>query len=270
MSTVQPERTVTPTPACGTYVSGSGPMSYPCTLPRSHRENGPEDDREPCYAMESAGSVRLWQAWRERQDARDREALSSVSPMIECPGCGDRTLALDYEAQQGECRSCGVKVPFQKDPEPEPTSEQAERANPEPIKQREGDQRLPDGGMDCVQDRVIADMEESKRVGIERYGDTLHTFNGRRGFVDIHDEVRDLFVYLTQMRMEAEADRETLVEVVKGAFKQERRRWLVEISNDPERWHDKTEQGPKAERLAEIAVDRIMGWVVGQQQGRRG
>lgn len=107
--------------------------------------------------------------------------------------------------------------------------------------------------MDCVQDRVIADMEESKRVGIERYGDTLHTFNGRRGFVDIHDEARDLFVYLTQMRMEAEADRETLIKVVAEALRSE----LPEIGEVLAR---------RGEHIAEIAVDRIMGWVVAERQ----
>lgn len=98
--------------------------------------------------------------------------------------------------------------------------------NTEPTKQREGDQTLPDGGGDCVQDEALAalgaamhQMQESKRVGQERYGSVLRTFNGRRGIRDVLEEARDLFVYLTQVEMEVRADeselRQVIVEVLK-------------------------------------------------------
>lgn len=72
---------------------------------------------------------------------------------------------------------------------------------------------LPTGDGECVQDRIIAAMQESKRVGLERYGTTLRTFNGRRGIQDIVEEARDLFVYLTQLQMESEANQERLREL---------------------------------------------------------
>lgn len=124
----------------------------------------------------------------------------------------------------------------------------------EPTKQREGDQVLPSGAGACVQDRVIADMEESKRVGLERYGSVLKTFNGRRSIQDVHEEVRDLFVYLTQIRMEAEATREELIEVVKDALiqHQEDRYGVVIPELD-------------IEDAATVAVDRILGHVVGKE-----
>jgi hypothetical protein len=83
-----------------------------------------------------------------------------------------------------------------------------------PSKSREGDQRLPDGAGECVQDRVIAEMQESKKVGLQRYGSTLKTFNGRRGVQDIQEEARDLFIYLTQLRMESETNRDVIIRLV--------------------------------------------------------
>ena len=130
--------------------------------------------------------------------------------------------------------------------------------NPEPTKQRQGDQPLPKPGQVCVQDLVIEEMRESKRVGMERYGSTLQTFNGRRSFLDLAEEARDLHVYARQIRAEAEADRETLTKVVTEAL-------LPKIAG--------AFQGDTgrlvAQEFAEIAVDAIMGWVVGQDQRRR-
>lgn len=87
-----------------------------------------------------------------------------------------------------------------------------------PTKQRPGDQPLPSGAGECVQDRIIAAMEESKAVGTERYGTTLRTFNGRRGLQDAAEEARDLYVYLTQLQMESEARKEELVQVAAEAL----------------------------------------------------
>ncbi len=124
----------------------------------------------------------------------------------------------------------------------------------DPTKQREGDQALPKPGQQCVQDLVIAEMEESKRVGMERYGSTLQTFNARRSIQDVAEEVRDLHVYLTQVRAESETDRDTLVKVV------------LETMTAKDHMDD-CGSGWR-EEFAEIAVDTIMGWVVGQTMGR--
>lgn len=116
---------------------------------------------------------------------------------------------------------------------------------PLPTKVRQGDQPLPHPGKQCVQDLIIDEMEESKRVGLERYGSTLQTFNGRKTIQDVAEEVRDLHVYLKQVEAEAAATRETLIDVVAKAYHPE----------------------PDGEDIAnaEIAVDAIMGWVVGNR-----
>lgn len=119
-----------------------------------------------------------------------------------------------------------------------------------PTKQRVGDQALPSGGGACVQDLVIAEMEESKRVGLERYGSVLRTFNGRKGWQDVAEEARDLHVYATMLAEEARATRATLVQQVFEAIQAEG----VPVEDDDEAWHS---------HLAEVAVDRIMGWVLG-------
>lgn len=120
----------------------------------------------------------------------------------------------------------------------------------EPTKQREGDQQLPDGGVECVQDRIIEEMEESKRVGMVRYGSVLHTFNGRNSLLDAAEEARDLHVYLTQIRMEAEATRDQLEVVVTSRIGPLLAAWGAD------------DEGIAG--IASVAVDAVMGWVTGQ------
>lgn len=117
-----------------------------------------------------------------------------------------------------------------------------------PTKQREGDQVLPKAGVDCVQDVVIEAMLESKRVGTERYGQPLMTFNGRKGLQDIVEEARDFFVYGTMLLREAEADRSTLVNAVAQAIRAADGNHTL-----------------GAGALAEVAVDTVMGWVIAQR-----
>ena len=45
---------------------------------------------------------------------------------------------------------------------------------------------------------VIADMQERRRLGIERYGTPLQSGNGRDALVDAYQEALDLCVYLRQ------------------------------------------------------------------------
>lgn len=96
-----------------------------------------------------------------------------------------------------------------------------------PTKQRPGDQQLPTGGGQCVQDAAIASLEaaiyqlqQSKKVGQERYGSVLKTFNGRRGIQDVLEEARDLFVYLTQVSLEVDASADDLKKAVIEALEQ--------------------------------------------------
>lgn len=120
-----------------------------------------------------------------------------------------------------------------------------------PTKQREGDQRLPAGGDLPVQDWIIAQMEESKRVGVERYGQPLMTFDSRLNIRDLAEELRDAYVYISKLQMMAEADRGTLLRVVTQR---------MEALNGA-RYPLTTEQ------VAEAAVDAVLDWVLVQKIG---
>ncbi len=75
-----------------------------------------------------------------------------------------------------------------------------------PLKFREGDQPLPvktDGP--AIQDLVIADIEERKRLGLKRYGSLLKANNGRDALLDAYQEALDLAMYLKQEIEERDA-----------------------------------------------------------------
>lgn len=70
----------------------------------------------------------------------------------------------------------------------------------EPTKQRPGDQPLPvSNDLPAIQDLVIADIEDRKRVGLERYGSLLKAHNGRDALQDAFEEAIDLAMYLKQL-----------------------------------------------------------------------
>jgi hypothetical protein len=50
----------------------------------------------------------------------------------------------------------------------------------------------------AIQDLVMADVAERKRIGIERYGTPLQAHNGRDALVDAYQEALDLVQYLRQ------------------------------------------------------------------------
>ena len=71
------------------------------------------------------------------------------------------------------------------------------------MKTRPGDQPLPvQNDLPYVQDAVIADIEQRKLVGIERYGTPLQPFNGRDTLQDAYEEAIDLAMYLKQAIIE--------------------------------------------------------------------
>ncbi len=45
---------------------------------------------------------------------------------------------------------------------------------------------------------VLKDMEDRRRMGIEKYGTPLQPFNGRNPLIDAYQEALDLCVYLRQ------------------------------------------------------------------------
>ena len=53
--------------------------------------------------------------------------------------------------------------------------------------------------------RIAGEFAERNAKGIETYGRTLTTFNGRDALRDAREEVLDTYVYLTQLAMEIEA-----------------------------------------------------------------
>lgn len=57
----------------------------------------------------------------------------------------------------------------------------------------------------AMQDLVIADIEERKRVGVERYGTLLQAFNGRDPARDAYEEALDGVFYAKQALIERDA-----------------------------------------------------------------
>lgn len=113
-----------------------------------------------------------------------------------------------------------------------------------PTRTRPGDQVLPTGDESIPDDQslIIADLEERRRLGIERYGQGHRPFNGRDTLLDMYEEQLDLLVYLRSIRRSSEATREELVTVVARAIE------VIPAAND-------------VGQIAEVAVDRIMSWV---------
>ena len=85
---------------------------------------------------------------------------------------------------------------------------------PGPTKTRPGDQPLPVGGRECVQDALIADIQARRDIGIQRYGSALMTHNGRDAVQDAAEEALDLAVYLKQVALETRDRKEALARVV--------------------------------------------------------
>lgn len=54
----------------------------------------------------------------------------------------------------------------------------------------------------AIQDLVMADVAERKRVGIERYGTPLQAFNGRDALRDLYEELLDAVQYVRQLMYE--------------------------------------------------------------------
>lgn len=69
--------------------------------------------------------------------------------------------------------------------------------------QREGDQPPPiANAMPAIQDLVMQDMLERKRLGIKRYGTPLQPHNGRDMMKDLYEELLDACNYIRGMLYE--------------------------------------------------------------------
>lgn len=73
-------------------------------------------------------------------------------------------------------------------------------------------QPRPNDG-ESMHDAVIAQLEERKRIGIERYSTILQTFNGRDAGRDLIEELADAMVYAMQLQRENEQLRAALHEL---------------------------------------------------------
>lgn len=56
----------------------------------------------------------------------------------------------------------------------------------------------------AIQDLVLADVAERKRIGIERYGQPVLPHNGRDALVDLYQELLDAVMYVRQVIYEKE------------------------------------------------------------------
>lgn len=64
------------------------------------------------------------------------------------------------------------------------------------------EQPLPTPGRENVIGHVIADLREREKKGIQTYGTTLQTHNGRDALRDLYEELLDACQYLKQLMME--------------------------------------------------------------------
>ena len=86
---------------------------------------------------------------------------------------------------------------------------------PQGLRQRPGDQTLPDiTGRPSMQRVVMEDLAEREQLGIQRYGAPLTTFNGRKTLRDVYDELLDGAVYARSLLAMSETATEDLTEVL--------------------------------------------------------
>lgn len=66
---------------------------------------------------------------------------------------------------------------------------------------------------DNVFDHLIQSLREREEMGKQRYGQSLHIFNGRSALIDLQQECLDALVYTEQVKMEQSYAREVLEKV---------------------------------------------------------
>lgn len=167
---------------CGQRV-GTGVVTFPCTIEAAHEG--------PCMAQEIPRTVRA----RDRWLADKRHAESGLA---EFQGRAETT------AERYTDPGSALPHPDAAKEVPEPA-----QAAQEPTKQRPGDQPLPVVNDEVsIQDRVIADIERRKAIGLERYGTLLQPFNGRDVLQDLYEELMDALMYVKQAMVERDAERQ--------------------------------------------------------------
>mgnify|MGYP003334800746 CR=1 FL=1 len=64
------------------------------------------------------------------------------------------------------------------------------------------EQQMPTEGVQDITPRIIDDLKERNRIGIDRYKVPLRTFNGRDAFRDAKEEILDFVQYFYQIYLE--------------------------------------------------------------------
>lgn len=65
-----------------------------------------------------------------------------------------------------------------------------------------------------IVDLVIKDLQDRKKVGIERYGAPLQANNGRDALQDVYEELLDAVQYIRQVREEDSNERKILIKLI--------------------------------------------------------
>lgn len=68
------------------------------------------------------------------------------------------------------------------------------------------EQSKPDGKGRKIIDLVLEDLKQREQKGIETYGESLRSHNGRDPLIDAYQEALDLAVYLRQVLEERETE----------------------------------------------------------------
>lgn len=209
-------------------------LPSPGTTDTAFDEEAHTEDAQPLMLM---GTMPIW-AVHQRTSITDRwERSTDWMPKDDAESLA-QSARTGNDRVKAESPGRAPHIEYMvliKPPEPNPKRE-ALRTRPE-------DQRLPDGdeSLDDDQSLLIADIEERRKVGVQRYGQGHRPFNGRDTLQDAYEEMLDHLVYLRSIVRMAAATRDDLIEAVTVAISKER---PLEI-----------------DKAAEIAVDRIMGWV---------
>lgn len=105
---------------------------------------------------------------------------------------------------------------------PHPDRHEQAKAQVEGLKQRPGDQQLPQTNDEpYIQNLVVDDIKDRLQVGISRYGTGLQPFNGRDALRDAYEEALDLTMYLKQVCIENERLNEDLAAALDRAAQAE-------------------------------------------------
>lgn len=119
-------------------------------------------------------------------------------------------------------------------------------------------QPAPTGQGEIVLNRVLKAFRARAALGFRRYGTLLRTFNGRSALQDLHEELMDAVMYVTQLIMEKESrSNKNILQA-----HQDLQSKGIEVLIDPEsRWALGIEHDERSVEILEgiMALDRATG-----------